>query len=99
MHLDMVRPGIMIYGMYSSEDVDKSRIDLKPAMTLKAKIIFVKDVEKDVCISYRRTFTTKRESKIATISIGYAEVVCSIGKRIPRVYLKDGKICSVLNCL
>ena len=172
MHLDMVRPGIILYGIYPSEDVDRSRISLKPAMTLKANVILSKDVEKDTCISYGRTFKTVRESKIATIPVGYAdgytrllsnkgqvlvneekvpvvgricmdqcmidvtdvkrpvaagdeavlfgrqgreeisvgevaasigtisyEVLCIIGKRIPRVYLQNGVICKVLNYL
>lgn len=73
MHLDMVRAGIILYGMYPSEDVDKSKIDLKPAMTLKANVIMVKDIEKNTSISYGRIFTTQRESKIATIPIGYAD--------------------------
>lgn len=172
MHLDMVRPGIILYGLYPSEEVDKTKIGLKPAMTLKANVILVKDVEENTGISYGRIFTTRRSSKIATIPIGYAdgytrllnnkakvlingepapvvgkicmdqcmvdvtdlssevrvgdeavifgkqggseirieevasnigtinyEVVCIIGKRIPRVYLKDGKVSNVLNYL
>ena len=73
MHLDMVRPGIIMYGLYPSEEVDKSKISLKPAMTLKANVILVKEVEKNTCISYGRIFTTKRDSKIGTIPIGYAD--------------------------
>lgn len=172
MHLDMVRPGIILYGLYPSREVDVRKINLKPAMTLKANVILVKDVEEGTCISYGRTFKTLRASRIATIPIGYAdgytrllsnrgrvlihgrpapvvgricmdqcmvdvtdldaevrtgdevvlfgrqgdaaisvdevaadigtisyEVVCIIGKRIPRVYLKDGRICNVLNYL
>lgn len=172
MHLDMVRPGIILYGLYPSREVDSHKISLKPAMTLKANVILVKDVEESTCISYGRTFKTSRKSRIATIPIGYAdgytrllsnkgkvlihgrtapvvgricmdqcmvdvtdlgeevktgdevvlfgrqgdasisveevaadigtisyEVVCIIGKRIPRVYLKGGKICNVLNYL
>lgn len=172
MYLDMVRPGIILYGIYPSREVDSSKISLKPAMTLKANVILVKDVEEGTCISYGRTFKTIRKSRVATIPIGYAdgytrllsnkgrvlihgriarvvgricmdqcmvdvtdlgvevktgdevvlfgrqgdaaisieevaddigtisyEVVCIIGKRIPRVYLKDGKICNVLNYL
>jgi alanine racemase len=172
MHLDMVRPGIILYGMYPSEEVSRERIHLKPAMTMKANVILVKDVEKGTPISYGRIFTTSRDSKIATIPIGYAdgytrllngkarvlingefapvvgkicmdqcmvdvtdmenevhtgdevvlsgrqgdreitiediagsigtinyEVVSVIGKRIPRVYLQDGRISGVLNYL
>ncbi|HEY9061950.1 MAG TPA: alanine racemase [Pseudobacteroides sp.] len=172
MHLNLVRPGIIQYGMYPSNEVDAKKIDLKSAMTLKANVILVKEVENNTCISYGRTFKTSRVSKIATIPIGYAdgytrlmsnkgkvlingefapvvgrvcmdqclvdvtdlasevsvgdevvlfgkqgsneisveeiasiigtinyEVVCIIGKRIPRVYLKGGKIQKVLNYL
>jgi len=171
MHLDIVRPGIILYGLYPSREV-AGKIDLRPAMTLKANVIFVKDVDKDTYVSYGRTFRTDRKSRIATIPIGYAdgytrlmsnkgrmlvngeyapvigricmdqcmldvtdlkhdvhvgdevvifgrqngscisvdeiadqvgtinyELVCIIGKRIPRVYLKEGKICGVLNYL
>lgn len=172
MHLNMVRPGIALYGLYPSDEVDKSKIDLRPAMAMKANVILVKDVEKDTCISYGRIFRTSRSSRIATIPIGYAdgytrlltnkgkvllngqlapivgeicmdqcmvditdiegdvnvgdeavligkqkdkeikvedlaksvgtinyELVSIIGKRIPRVYLKEGKIYNVLNYL
>jgi len=73
MHLDLVRPGIMLYGLYPSDDIDKESIKLKPAMTLKANVIQVKEVRKGTCISYGRTFVTNRASKIATIPIGYAD--------------------------
>jgi alanine racemase len=73
MHLDMVRPGIILYGLYPSDDVDKDKISLKPAMMLKADIILVKDVEKGTSISYGRVFTTKEDSRIATVPIGYAD--------------------------
>lgn len=73
MHLNMVRPGIALYGMYPSDEVHKDRIDLRPAMTLKANIILVKDVEPETCISYGRIFKTRRQSRIATLPIGYAD--------------------------
>jgi len=72
MHLNMVRPGIALYGLYPSDEVDKTKIDLRPAMSLKANVILVKDVEKDTFISYGRIFKTSRNSRIATIPIGYA---------------------------
>lgn len=172
MHLDMVRPGIILYGLYPSMDADRQKIALKPAMTLKSNVILVKTVEKGTCIGYGRGFKTLRRSRVATIPIGYGdgytrllsnkghvlihgksvpvvgricmdqcmidltdmkkkvfvgdevilfgrqgeaelnveqvatdigtinyEVVCMIGKRIPRVYLKDGKIDNILNYL
>ena len=172
MHLDMVRPGIILYGMYPSNEVCKDKIDLKPAMTLKANVIMVKEIEQNTPISYGRIFTTERKSKIATIPIGYAdgysrmlsnkgrvlingqfapvvgricmdqcmidvtdiegsievgdevvligeqgqknisvedvadtigiinyELVCIVGKRIPRAYVQNGKISKILNYL
>lgn len=72
-NLDMVRPGIMLYGYYPSEEVDKQRIKLKPAMTLKAKISNIKRLPANIGISYGHAFITKRESIIATLPIGYAD--------------------------
>jgi alanine racemase len=73
MHLDMVRPGIILYGYYPSSEVNKHKLLLKPAMTLKANVILVKEVENNTSVSYGRVFTTKRRSRIATIPIGYAD--------------------------
>ena len=72
-NLNMVRGGIMIYGYYPSDEVDKENIKLKPAMTLKAKISHLKTVPKGTGISYGQIFSTERESTIATIPIGYAD--------------------------
>lgn len=171
MHLDMVRPGLIMYGLYPSDDVKWRSIDLKPAMMLKANISHIKSVEKDTFISYGRIFKTNRESIIATVPVGYAdgytrllsgkgrvlikgeyapvvgkicmdqcmvditgidgvktgdevvlfgsqegrhisveeiaerigtinyEVVCVVGKRVPRIYVKEGKVKKVLNYL
>lgn len=70
---DAVRPGIILYGCYPSDQVDKSIIDLKPAMSLKANIVFLKKVPTGTSISYGRHFITERESLIATLPIGYAD--------------------------
>ncbi len=171
MHLDMVRPGIMLYGLNPSSDVYAGKVTLKPAMELKAKIVYIKTVPAGTHVSYGRLYTTEKETKIATIPLGYAdrcsrvltgkakmstngelvpvigricmdycmvdvtniddikvgdevivfgkkgdssifvediaenigtisyEIVSVIGKRIPRVYLRDGKVVSVLNYL
>ncbi len=72
-NLDMVRAGIMLYGYYPSEEVNKKDIKLKPAMTLKAKISHIKTVPKGTGISYGQIFVTDKETKIATIPIGYAD--------------------------
>lgn len=168
MHLDMVRPGVILYGMYPSDEVDKSRLDLIPAMTLKSTVTHVKEVEEGRGVSYGKEFITNKKMKIATVPIGYAdgylrklakegkmivngekvaiigricmdqcmidvtnvhtidkgdeviifgregvtiddlamwletinyEVSCVIGKRIPRIYTKNGKAVKVLNYL
>lgn len=71
--LDMVRPGIILYGHYPSEFVNTEIIDVKPAMTLKSGISNIKEVEKGEGIGYGQTFITERKSKIATLPIGYAD--------------------------
>ncbi|MGI6085691.1 MAG: alanine racemase [Acetivibrionales bacterium] len=170
--MELVRPGIILYGIYPSKEVDRSVLDLKPAMALKTNISMIKWVEKNTSVSYGRKFVTKRKSQIATIPAGYAdgysrlltgksrvlvngqfapivgsicmdqcmvdvtdvkgdikigdevvmlgkqgdceitaeelagymgtipyEIVCIIGKRVPRVYFKNGQIVNVLNYL
>lgn len=72
-YLDAVRAGIILYGYYPSNEVSKNSLSVKPALTLKAKIAHVKEVDKGVYIGYNRTFKTERKSTIATIPIGYAD--------------------------
>ena len=94
----LVRPGIMLYGSYPSPKF-QSLIPLKPVMTLKTRIHFLKSVPPGTRISYGGTFKTKRESLIATLPIGYADgyshhlsnhgEVLIHGKRAPVV----GKVC------
>lgn len=67
-HFNTVRPGIMLYG-YGCCEKEK----LRPVMTLKSRIILLKQVQKGTSISYGRTFITKRKSTIATIPAGYAD--------------------------
>ena len=72
-YLDAVRAGIILYGYYPSDEVKKDILSIKPALTLKAKIAHVKELDSGMYISYNRTFKTSRKSKIATIPIGYAD--------------------------
>lgn len=170
--MELVRPGIMLYGVYPGPEIDRTIISLKPAMTLKTSIAMIKTVEPNTSISYGRKFTTRRDTLIATIPVGYAdgysrllsgkgrvlvngqfapvvgsicmdqcmvditdireevkvgdevvllgrqgdneitadeladligtlsyEILCIIGKRVPRVYFKNGKVINVLNYL
>ena len=73
MQLDMVRAGIIIYGMYPSRNFDKTLIDLIPAMTFKSRITQIKEYDKGTCLSYGMTHTLEAKSRIATVSVGYAD--------------------------
>ena len=72
-NLNAVRAGVILYGLYPSEDVDKEPVPLKPVMELKSHIAYIKTVEAGVQISYGGTFTTQRETRVATIPVGYAD--------------------------
>jgi alanine racemase len=72
-HLDMVRPGISLYGFYPSAEVNKERISLTPAMMLKTRIIHVKMVPAGFHVSYGLTYQTENPTVIATVSAGYAD--------------------------
>ena len=71
-HYNLIRPGIIMYGYKSAEDT-LEKIDLKPVAKLKSKIILLKTVKKNTSIGYGRKFITDRETKVATIPIGYAD--------------------------
>lgn len=70
---DMVRCGIITYGLYPSEEVNKSNMNLKPALEWKTHIINVKSVDPGHGVSYGKTYITKSKTKIATLSVGYAD--------------------------
>ncbi|MDI3535489.1 MAG: alanine racemase [Thermosediminibacterales bacterium] len=72
-HLDMVRPGIILYGLYPSKEVDKTKIHIKPVMSFKTRISHVKTLGPGRAISYGGTFVTQRKSIIATLPVGYAD--------------------------
>ena len=72
-NLNAVRAGVILYGLYPSEDVEKEPVPLKPVMELKSHIAYIKTVEAGVQISYGVTFTTQRETRVATIPVGYAD--------------------------
>lgn len=166
---NMARPGIILYGLYPSGDVAADRLALRPAMSIKTRVSYIKRVPAGSPIGYGRAFITERESVIATVPVGYAdgfirrmsaggrvivggeyapvvgrvcmdqfmvditgidgveagdevilmgkcgkkeitadeiarvldtisyEVVCMIGKRVPREYIKNGKVIKTVN--
>jgi len=72
-HLDMVRPGIALYGLYPSREVNQTGIHLKPVMELKTSIIHLKRVWEGFPVSYGGTWRAKKKTTIATVPIGYAD--------------------------
>ena len=75
---NMVRIGVSLYGCYTSEEVDKSKIDLKPAMQLKTQIIRIVDLEPNEPVSYGGLFVTTRPTRLATIPLGYGDGISAV---------------------
>lgn len=72
-YFDAVRPGIIMYGCYPSNEVDQSLLDLKPVMSVKATIVHIKDVPSGFSVGYGRHYISNAPAKIATIGLGYAD--------------------------
>lgn len=73
-HFEMVRSGIITYGIYPSEEVKKERLDLIPALSWKSHVIHVKEVGPGIGVSYGATYVTEKPmTRIATVSAGYAD--------------------------
>lgn len=98
-NLDAVRAGITMYGIYPSEEVARDTVPLRPAMSLKSHIVYIKEVEAGVSVSYGGTYVTERKTRLATIPVGYGDgyprslsnkgYVLIHGKRAPIL----GRIC------
>ena len=84
-YFDMCRMGIITYGLYPSDEVDKGILDLEPIMSWHTKISHVKDLEQNREISYGGTFKTDRVTKVATVPVGYAD-------GFPRCLSNKGKV-------
>ena len=72
-NMDLVRAGISIYGLYPSEEVRKLNVPLKPAMELISHVAYVKTVPAGTPVSYGATYVTDRETRLATIPVGYGD--------------------------
>ena len=94
---EMVRSGIITYGIYPSEKVKKERLDLIPALSWKSHVIHVKEVGPGIGVSYGATYVTEKPmTRIATVSAGYADGyprLLSCGKGVVEIH---GKACPVL---
>lgn len=84
-HYEMVRPGIILYGCYPSEEVDKNQLALKPVMSVKANIVQLKKISAGTTVGYGRKYSATKDSLIATIPLGYAD-------GLPRPYSARGKV-------
>lgn len=73
MHYDMVRAGIILYGVYPMAGPDYKLLQLKHPMEIKAKITYIREIQPGETVGYGRTFTAKSIRKIATLPIGYAD--------------------------
>lgn len=99
MHMDMVRAGIMLYGLAPSKAVKLNKLELKEVMSLKVRITHIKEIEAGQSVSYGRRFIADKKTKIASLPIGYADGYTRMltgkaealvkGKRVPVV----GSIC------
>ena len=98
-NMDAVRAGIIIYGLYPSDEVAKTNLVLQPAMELKSFVTYIKEVGPGTAVSYGGTFVAEETIKIGTVSIGYADgyprnmsgkgTVLVCGKRVPIL----GRVC------
>lgn len=97
-HLDMVRAGIILYGLWPSDEVEHV-IDLQPVMKVKARITYVKDQHIGETVSYGRTWAPKSEAVLATLPLGYADGYTRLYAGKAKVALKGtlvpvvGRIC------
>lgn len=72
-HMNMVRAGIILYGLYPSHEMEEERLSLKPVMSLYSHVVQVKEVPGGVSVGYGATYVTGRPTRIATIPVGYAD--------------------------
>ncbi|NOZ55349.1 MAG: alanine racemase [Calditrichaeota bacterium] len=95
---DAVRPGVMLYGYYPSPETSES-VPLKPAMTFRTQVLYVKQVEPGTSVSYGRKYVAKRRTKIATLPVGYADgynrLLSNQGEVLirGRIYPVVGRVC------
>jgi alanine racemase len=104
-HLDVVRPGIALYGLYPSREVDHRRIVLRPALAVKSRLLQVKAVPAGFKVSYGMTWEAPAPTVIGTVAAGYADgiqrrlsnrgVMLVGGQRVPIV----GRVCMDLTML
>jgi alanine racemase len=73
-HLDMVRPGLMSYGIHPAPSTE-DRADLRPVMSFKTRVVLLKEFPAGASIGHNRTYVTERPSRIAPLPVGYETVM------------------------
>jgi alanine racemase len=97
-YLNLVRPGLMLYGIYPSKYVSRT-LDLKPVLSLKTKVSYLKSTPPGRSISYGRDYVTTRSTVIATLPIGYGDGYSHLLSNRSRVLIKGkgvpvvGRVC------
>lgn len=91
-HFNMVRPGLILYGI---RPADSGPLELEPVLSLKSKVIFVKQIEKGMGVSYGRTYIADKKRTIATIAVGYADGYPWALSNRSRVIIRD-RFCNVV---
>jgi alanine racemase len=93
-HYDIVRTGLGLYGLYPAPHL-KNIVDLRPALTVKARITQVKEIQAGTSVSYGRSFIAAQDMKMATVAIGYADgIPRGLSNRI-RVSVNDQKVAQI----
>ncbi len=91
---NMVRPGIIIYGLFPSRHT-RFPLDVKPVLSLKSRVVFIKEIDKGRTISYGRTFVSDRPMRVATLGIGYGDGYSRMLSNRGNVLI-DGKIAPII---
>ncbi len=98
-NFDMVRAGIILYGLNPSKNKELNKLPLKPIMSLKAKVVRIKKLHKQKTVGYSRTYQLEQDEKIATLPLGYGDGLRAGADNSYQVYAKGkrhflaGKIC------
>ncbi len=93
-HFNLVRPGLAIYGLYPKEDFTR-HLELLPVLSFKTKVAFLKRISKGMSVSYGRTYLAKKNTKIATLPVGYGDGYNRLLSNKGKVII-HGRLCPVV---
>lgn len=88
--LDMVRPGMAIYGIYPEQDFRGTAMDLRPAVSLKTRVAYVKQLRKGESAGYNRAYIAQNDVWVATLPVGHADGVPRVAAKGAKVRIGDG---------